>query len=131
MQRSDNVVEEFKSVGFSYLPSFSTKEINEIEKYLATKKVYSNQSVEPFNFPDELPGGDNVAHYFANDLIECQHLLSLANHPVILSSLQKIFGCKPTITIIQAWWSIAGKSQPIIQNYLYHRDVEDFKFAKL
>ncbi len=130
-QPSGSVVEEMAAAGFSYLPSLSKKEISEIEYYLETKKVYSHQRAEPFYFPGGLVEGDNNAHYFANDLIECRHLLKLANHPIVLSSLQKMFGCKPTITVIEAWWNIAGKSQPLIQNYLYHRDVEDFKFAKL
>ncbi|MCU0527100.1 MAG: hypothetical protein MUF72_20015 [Elainella sp. Prado103] len=78
------------------------------------------------------------SYYRIGDILDCPQILKLANHPRILSIINSSFGCKPTISLIQAWWLRHGFDQYENQNNLYfkypnsyHRDIDDWSEARL
>jgi hypothetical protein len=91
---------------------------------------------DPFNqnlgdFTDEtIPEKTHVANFLRKDLVQCDEILKIANDPGVLRVVQEFLGGKPTISNINMWWSIAGKSQAK-DAQLFHRDVDDIKFCKL
>jgi hypothetical protein len=79
---------------------------------------------------DTAPGSCRLANYSEALLVNCPHLLEIANNPSILAVCARVLGCKPTISNMSAWWSLPGhKAAEHAQ--LFHRDVDDWKFIKL
>lgn len=79
---------------------------------------------------DKIPEETHVANYKRNDLIKNETILKIANDPGVLRIVEKFLGATPTISNINMWWSIAGKSKAE-DAQLFHRDVDDLKFCKL
>ena len=78
---------------------------------------------------DAIPEETQVANYKREDLVSIKEIMEIANDPKILSFVQKFLYGKPTISNINAWWSLGGrKSAQHAQ--LFHRDVDDYKFIK-
>jgi hypothetical protein len=48
----------------------------------------------------------------------------------VLEAVQSVLGCKPTISVMTAWWSMAGHEQGQHAE-LFHRDYDDWRFVKL
>lgn len=72
----------------------------------------------------------HVANFRRNDLVKNEKILEIANDPGILRIVQQFLGATPTISNVNMWWSIAGKSKAE-HAQLFHRDVDDLKFCKL
>jgi len=64
-------------------------------------------------------------------VITCPHALDIANDPTVLSAMEAILGCKPTIGYITAWWSVPTKDGIPRHAENFHRDVDDLSFIKL
>jgi hypothetical protein len=76
--------------------------------------------------------------YFFEDMAKSEDIVNIGNHPHVLALISNYFGCKPTLSIMEVWWTKTGPQQEaqqpgeaLYQDDMYHRDVEDFKFAKL
>lgn len=72
----------------------------------------------------------HVANFHRKDLVKNKKILEIANDPGILRIVQQFLGATPTISNVNMWWSIAGKSKAE-HAQLFHRDVDDLKFCKL
>lgn len=64
-------------------------------------------------------------------VVSCPHLLDVANHPTILATMEGIFGCRPTIGYISAWWSVPTRDGKPRHAENFHRDLDDVNFIKL
>lgn len=64
-------------------------------------------------------------------VVSCPHLLDVANDPKILAAVEGVFGCKPTLGCIVAWWSVPTADGKPRQAENFHRDVDDVNFLKL
>lgn len=125
-------VDELTRDGISFLKEFiETKEINDIHSYCQPKLCFDRTRPENgfFNLSDA-PSNCHIAAYSDIDVINCPHILALANDPHILASIESLFGCKPTISNLSLWWSLPGHKDPEHAE-LFHRDVDDWKFIKL
>jgi len=109
----------------------SKKQIGEIHTFLRDKKCVDRWRPEAGEFLIENASEQcHVAPYLDSVVNEAPHLLEIANHPLVLGVIEKIFGCKPTISQLGIWWSLTGHDAPE-QAEFYHRDVDDWKFIKL
>jgi hypothetical protein len=119
--------------GYAPLPDLISKEqIADIRAYLETKLTHDPYKPElgKFKSPDNAPSGVHVAHFDQADVVNAPHFLSIANNPVVLSSVSRALGAKPTISCMVGWWSIAhGEGAQHAE--LFHRDVDDLRFIKL
>ncbi len=88
-----------------------------------------NRGIGDFAFKD-IPEATNIASYKRNDVVVNQTVLRIANDPAILRIVKGFLGATPTISNVNMWWSVAGKSEAK-NPQLFHRDVDDFKFCKL
>jgi hypothetical protein len=64
-------------------------------------------------------------------VVACPHLLDIANHPKILAAVEGVFGCRPTVGYISAWWSVPTADGKPRHAELFHRDFDDVNFIKL
>lgn len=82
-------------------------------------------------FPlEKIPAEVNIAGYQPKDLIKIPEIMCIANDQEILAIVQEYFGCKPTITGVEMWWSLTDRKTPQFAQ-LYHRDFDGIKFLKL
>ncbi len=126
------LVRELEESGFAYLSDLvSRRQIDEIFEYLRDKKCYDRWRPESGEFLiSDAPSNCHVAPYMDVDVMRCPHLLRIANHSDILAAMEKLFGCKPTLSQLGLWWSLPGHSKAEDAE-LFHRDVDEWQFIKL
>ncbi|MFY7776783.1 MAG: phytanoyl-CoA dioxygenase family protein [Elstera sp.] len=71
----------------------------------------------------------HVAFFDAETVVAAPHAVALANHPLLLASVEALLGCKPSIGYLAAWWSLPGDGTPEHAEQ-FHRDVDDWAFYK-
>ena len=126
------LVEDLRTQGYHVLkPPLSADDLAEVRAYLEQRECSDPYRPGLGHFTiDRHPPETHVAYYGAEDVVRCPHVFDLANSEVVLSGLARLFGCKPTIAYMTAWWSIAGHDRGE-QAELFHRDVDDWRFIKL
>lgn len=107
--------------------------VEEIRDHLASRKVYDPYAIdrtyhEPF--ASDLPDS-HILTVEEEGLLQCPHLLDVANNPRVITAIEGVFGCKPTIGYISAWWSIPTADGVPRQAENFHRDYDDVAFLKL
>lgn len=126
-------VQTLKRDGILFLPNFVSKEqVADIVQWTRTTKAFDPKRKELGSFisPDEAPAEAHLAHYTPQQLMNCPHVLQIANNPDVLAMMGASLGCKPTISSINLWWSLAGRAEALDAE-LFHRDVDDLSFYKL
>jgi hypothetical protein len=125
-------VSELDKNGFYEIPTrLSDEIIDEIKQATISFKLFDpfNRDLGDFK-KSEIAEKTHVANFYRHDLTRCKNIVSIANDPGVLRIVQDYLGCKPTISNINMWWSIAGK-ESAKDAQLFHRDVDDIKFCKL
>ena len=71
-----------------------------------------------------------LPNYKREELVSIKEVMQIANDAKVLSFVQDFLGTTPTISNINAWWSVGGKEDAQHAQF-FHRDVDDYKFIKL
>jgi hypothetical protein len=136
--RATRLTEEMERNGYSYVTDLiQPSQVRDIREFLATRdcRELSRPELGTFRPPELLSPECRKLGYDPETVLECPHILEIANHPVILGAVERMFGCKPTISIMEVWWSIGGQptdsTGATYQDDMFHRDVEDLAFVKL
>lgn len=122
------------SEGFAMIRGVVTPAmVEQMRTYLSHQLVYPayflNPPVVSIDAP-ELPDS-HVLTVTEKAVVSCPHLLDIANDPTILATIEGIFGCKPTIGFITAWWSVPTPDGKPRHAENFHRDIDDVNFIKL
>jgi hypothetical protein len=72
----------------------------------------------------------NVALYPIDTVLDCPHVLELANNPDILAVVEKYLGATPTLLFPAIWWSFAQK-ESAEEAQFFHFDFDDHRFCKM
>jgi len=131
-QEEERGVQALETDGFAMLPQLITPgQIADVMEYLKDKECYDRWKPQFGRFQvDQAPPQCHVAPYIDSVIVAAPHLLEIANHPSVLAIVQKVLGCKPTISNLGLWWSLTGHSKPE-EAENYHRDVDEWHFIKL
>jgi hypothetical protein len=126
------IVREVEHEGFSYIYDLiSPDKIRDVMDYLKYKRCYDRERAKKGDFHiSNAPPDCHVAPYKDSVVVRCPHLLAIANHSDILAAIQRLFGCKPTLSQLSVWWSLPGHTKPE-QAEFFHRDVDEWQFIKL
>lgn len=110
---------------------FSPEEATAIRSHL--EKLHLSDPYRPrcgrftiYNIPPET----HVAHVDASDLARVPGVMAAANNPTILTAIQWVFRCAPTLDYVAAWWSMPGHSIPE-EAQSFHRDIDTLNFIKV
>ena len=115
-------------------------ELTDIICYLRTKNCYDPYRREKPSFHNAQNTRNTrfVAYYTADDIACIPHLMKVANHPIVLEAVEIVFGCKPTLSNIDCWWSLPDYdySDSQVRSFYQsaqtlHRDVDDWSEIKL
>lgn len=120
--------------GFTMLDGIATPQmVEEMCRHLSQQLVYApyidglpHLTVDDPNVPDT-----HILMVVEDGLMACPHLLDIANHPRIIAAAEGVFGCKPTIGFMTAWWSIPTPEGKPRHAENFHRDFDDVAFLKL
>ena len=126
-------VAALKKDGILFLPTLlSPEQVNDMVQWTRNQEAFdpNHKELGTFLSPDNAPAQTHVAHYTYDQLITCPHALKIANDPAVLAIMGQSLGCKPTISSINLWWSMAGRAKAEHAE-LFHRDVDDWRFYKL
>jgi hypothetical protein len=118
--------------GYAFVESLITEtQIREMRSWLDGRALYDrfDESVRGFT-QEGIPAGTHVAPYQDVDVINCPHVMAIANDPRVLSIVSMVLGCAPTISNLSIWWSV-GDGQGAQAAEKFHRDVDDWRFLKL
>ena len=133
-QGSDEAARTLEAQGQALLGEVLT-----LEQCRAVRDFLERQKVsDPYR--DGIPGWlpleagrhphSHVGYHEHADVVRAPHLLALANSPEILGVIERLFGCRPTISYMAAWWSYpTGIAAQQAENF--HRDIDDWAFIKL
>ena len=93
-----------------------------LHEHPLTHRSFSGAAFTVASRPPQVLLGD---HALA-DLVQCPHILRLANSPALLDLARRFLGCTPTLSGLSARWSFPGESTTeTVQQF--HRDSEDWK----
>jgi hypothetical protein len=130
-RKVDVLLNELQSSGLIKLgPVFSSTQLADIHQYLSGKLLKENGSGGRSFTLEELPESVRMADYGLGDILDCPHIIQLANSPALLALAAKYIGCKPTLSAIGLRWSFpAGSQGEGLQ--AFHRDSDDWRFLKV
>jgi hypothetical protein len=73
---------------------------------------------------DAVPHETRVGDYPTGTVVDCPHILALANHPSVLGLAQHYLGFTPTITGLGLRWSFPNPAAATDNVQQFHRDAE-------
>jgi len=108
----------------------TSRECAEVIAYLADKSVVDSRgSGRQFQL-SERPVESSLLDHSLQTVVNCPHILKLANRPDLLQLASEILGFTPTITNLSLRWSFpSSHSNDDVQHF--HRDVELSSFKVL
>lgn len=118
--------------GFLMLPTVDGQKIEALRSYLESQDAYDpyRPALGEFRAPGAAPTETHVANFRDDVLVNAPHALEFANDPAVLAAVGTMLGCKPTIALLSAWWSMPS-ANGAEHAELFHRDIDDYRFVKL
>ncbi len=126
------LVQDMRRQGYHMLTGLVTPEqVAEMRAYFCAHEAHDpyRPTLGRFMPLTEAKPETHVAYFEAATVIAAPHAVALANHPRLLAGLEALFGCKPSIGYLAAWWSLPGDGTPEHAEQ-FHRDVDDWAFYK-
>lgn len=123
-----STVARLRDSGFSMItPAFSSEQIDDILRYLATQPAFDRD--REFFVTDDTNDALR-GQYSAATILQCPHILAAINNPTVLSVAEKFLGCKPTIAALGLHWSFPTDETPAdVQTF--HRDQEAWRLLNM
>ena len=108
----------------------SAAQCDEIRAHLQDKRLIDRDRVREAFTVTQVPAGVRVADYHLRDVVDCPHILALANSPPLLGLAARYMDCKPTISALGLRWSfpVEGHRSAL---QAFHRDSEDWRYLKV
>lgn len=111
---ADPDLEHLRRDGYALLPPLLLDgQIEEILSFLDRRKPIQNGVLADFELCD---------------VVNCPHIMEMANHPRLLALASSYLGCAPTISSISLRWSQPTEHSVDVQNF--HRDPDDWRMVK-
>lgn len=126
-------VEQLLRDGFVVLPGLiSSQQIDDIKSYLQDKLCYDrNKPHLTARFqPAQAPASTHVAAYSDADVVNCPHVMEIANDKRVIELVESYLKCRPTISNLSIWWSMKTDESPE-EAENFHRDIDDWRQLKL
>lgn len=109
-----------------YLPLgrlLSEQQCDEILAHMRSKRIKATRgSGESFTV-DAVPPGTSTGDHELEHVVNCPHIMELANHPALLALAASYIGYTPTITLLGMRWSFPD-DRPDVDVQGFHRDSE-------
>lgn len=122
---------ELEGTGIAQLGKlFTSQQLDEIHGFLADKVLVEHGPRGRRFSAVQTPEDVSMADYDLTDILNCPHILQLANSPSLLALAAQYIGCKPTVSALGLRWSFpTGAAGEGLQ--AFHRDLDDWRFLKV
>lgn len=122
--RCGDVVAPFREHGYVKLePLLSREQCAEMRAYLATCVLRDSRGSGCSFTLDAIPAACKIGDYALGAVVNCPHVMELANHPDILRLVVGYLGYTPVITGLSLRWTFPSPTAPDeVQSF--HRDCE-------
>jgi hypothetical protein len=81
--------------------------------------------------PHAIPSDEtNMGWYSEQQIINAPHILDALAHPLVLGTVERVFGCKPTLGFLNCWWAYPERAGAK-GSQRFHRDFDGLRFIKL
>jgi hypothetical protein len=77
-----------------------------------------------------VPPGTTVADYQLETVLNCPHVLAVANSDFLIRTATQYLGCQPTISTLRIWWTFPGSPREA-STHGFHRDRDDWRCLKV
>jgi hypothetical protein len=101
-----------------------------IHRYLRDKALSDRHNAKVRFTIGDVPKEVRLGDYSLPDIVNCPHILELANSPALLRLAERYIGCTPTISALMLRWSFPRRSGSS-ELQAYHRDPDDWRFLKV
>jgi hypothetical protein len=108
----------------------SAEQCADIHSFLKDKSLSDRYaSHERFTIAKR-PDWARMAEYGLADIINCPHILDLANNARLLGLAEQYLRCKPTLSSLMLRWSFPTDT-PVGNVQRFHRDSDDWRYLKI
>jgi hypothetical protein len=119
-----SLAEHMRKAGYIDLGKLLRRDqCDEIHCYLREHTMIDVRGAASVFSIDQVPEGARMGDYPLETVVNCPHILEVANRPDLLKLIGSYLGYKPTITNIGLRWSFPGGSSGD-QVQSFHRDAE-------
>lgn len=117
-------VDTLRMQGFVRLRRLLTsRQCTDILDYLRHRNMIAVRGNGASFCMESVPEGICTADYPSETVVNCPHVMELANHPDVLAIAERYLGYTPTITLVSMRWSFPGEAVDVdVQGF--HRDAE-------
>ncbi|SNS82097.1 hypothetical protein SAMN06265795_10748 [Noviherbaspirillum humi] len=105
-------------------------QLHDIRAFLRDKPLTTKQAPGQRFVRASVPPDVRMADYAIADVVDCPHILALANSPELANLAAAYIGCKPTLSALGLRWSFPGQAA-CDELQTFHRDVDDWRFFKV
>lgn len=103
--------------------ALSEEQCFEMHAYLATCALLDSRGTGDSFMLDAIPMACKIGDYALTNVVNCPHVMELANHPAILGMVVEYLGFTPVITGLSLRWTFPSPAAPDeVQSF--HRDCE-------
>lgn len=122
---------QLERAGFAELGQvLSAKQCADIDAFLQDKRLSDRYAAqERFSLAGR-PGLSRLAEYDLVDIVNCPHILALANSARLIGLAEQYLGCRPTLSSLMLRWSFPT-DVPAGDVQRFHRDSDDWRFFKV
>lgn len=108
------------------------KNKNEIINYFYNNKIFYEKYNKGFNYSlNEKPHDLDIGYYSDVTTSQCPFLVDIINDELILATLANYFQAPFKLDYVTCWWSFNHKFKKIEKTQKFHRDIDNFNFAKV
>lgn len=108
----------------------SVEQCQDIISYLLDKKMTDRLNVQTVFKLESVPSLVRMGDYSMEDVVNCPHILNLANNPTLIGIATTYLGCKPTISQVAVRMAFPSETMGVSVQ-CFHRDAEDWRYIKL
>jgi len=101
------VLRSLATEGIAILPERPPDQVKEMNRFLSDNPVVVLPSGERVQH-ERVPRGCTVADYPLETVLNCPHVLALANSDFLIRTAAQFLGCRPTIATLRIWWTFPG-----------------------
>jgi hypothetical protein len=121
------VLRSLETEGIAILPERLPKQVEEMKRFLSDKLLVVRSGKRVHH--ERVPPGCTIADYPLETVLNCPHVLTVANFDFLIRTATQYLGCLPTISTLRIWWSFPGSQRE--SSHGFHRDYDDFRCVKL
>jgi hypothetical protein len=122
-------LEDLRNEGITCIPPVLTDaQLDDVRAYLLPRELQAPNG-ERFDLP-HVPANVCMGSYSLDTIVECPHLLEIANRSDVLAFVERYLGCPPIISAmrIDCAFPFEGRAADVQH---FHRDYDEWRFCKL